>query len=267
MCQVSIIMGAFNCEKTISEAIESILNQTFMDWKLIICDDYSKDNTKKILKEYEEKYSEKILILENEKNYGLNYTLNKCLKYATGDYVARMDGDDISLPTRLEKEVNILKNNTHISIVSTNMFMFDENGIWGETHKKKYPQKIDLIKSTPFCHAPCMVRREAYEIVNGYSVSKKLLRVEDYHLWIKMYSKDLLGMNIQESLYMMRDDKNARNRRKFKYRINESYVKLLAIKMLKLPKINIFLCLKPIILGIIPNFMYDILHHKKVGRK
>lgn len=133
--------------------------------------------------------------------------------------------------------------------------------------KKKYPQKIDLIKSTPFCHAPCMVRREAYEIVNGYSVSKKLLRVEDYHLWIKMYSKDLLGMNIQESLYMMRDDKNARNRRKFKYRINESYVKLLAIKMLKLPKINIFLCLKPIILGIIPNFMYDILHHKKVGRK
>lgn len=112
-----------------------------------------------------------------------------------------------------------------------------------------------------------MVRREAYELVNGYSVSKKLLRVEDYHLWIKMYSKDLLGMNIQESLYMMRDDKNARNRRKFKYRINESYVKLLAIKMLKLPKINIFLCLKPIILGIIPNFMYDILHHKKVGRK
>ena len=96
--KISIIMGAYNCEDTLSEAIDSIIQQTYKDWELIICDDGSKDNTLSIAKEYEKQY-ENIHVYKNEKNLGLNKTLNKCLSYAKGEYIARMDGDDISLPT------------------------------------------------------------------------------------------------------------------------------------------------------------------------
>ena len=265
--EISVIMGMYNCADTLSEAIESILNQTMKEWELIMCDDGSSDATYEVAELYRKRYPEKMILLRNRENRGLNYTLNRCLKAAKGKYIARMDGDDICLPERFAAEYETLETEKTISIVSTDMGYFDQTGIWGKISHPEYPKKKDFLYGSPFCHAPCMVRKEAYDAVDGYTEKKSILRVEDYHLWIKMYSKDLLGMNIQESLYMMRDDKNARNRRKFKYRINESYVKLLAIKMLKLPKINIFLCLKPIILGIIPNFMYDILHHKKVGRK
>lgn len=86
-----------------------------------------------------------------------------------------------------------------------------------------------------------MVRREAYQAVDGYSIAKNLLRVEDYHLWVKMYAKGYRGVNIQETLYSMRDDRNAQSRRKFKYRLNEAYVKFYAVNVLGLPQKNYFL--------------------------
>ncbi len=108
------------------------------------------------------------------------------------------------------------------------MSYFDEGGIWGEYIPKQHPEEKDFLKGTPFCHAPCLVRREAYNTVGGYSESKWLLRVEDYHLWLKMYRAGYRGENLQECLYQMRDDRNAYSRRKFRYRINEAYVRILA---------------------------------------
>ena len=109
MSKVSIIMGIYNCASTLSEAIDSILMQTFKDWELIMCDDGSIDNTYQIAKRYQKHVGRKIVLLKNDQNMGLNYTLNRCLAVASGEYIARMDGDDISLPTRLEKEVEFLK--------------------------------------------------------------------------------------------------------------------------------------------------------------
>lgn len=108
--------------------------------------------------------------------------------------------------------------------------------VCGENICRIVSDKRKLLKGTPFCHAACMVRKEAYEKVKGYSISDRLLRVEDYHLWIKMYAKGFKGMNLQEPLYSMRDDRNAQGRRKFKYRLNEAYVKKVAIKELGLKK-------------------------------
>ena len=174
-----------------------------------------------------------------------------------------MDGDDISLPERFEKQVNALENNGEMSIVSTPMVLFDETGEWGKTKAKEYPQKKDLVKKTPFCHAPCLVKKQAYDAVGGYSVAEKLLRVEDYHLWVKMYEKGYKGMNLQEPLYKMRDDRNAQHRRKMKYRFNEAYVKAYAIKHLHLPWYYYLYCLKPIVLGLCPAFLYKWLHRNK----
>lgn len=260
MSTVSVIMGIYNCANTLGEAIDSIVNQTFSDWELIMCDDGSKDDTLSVALSYKEKYPEKIVVLKNERNLGLNATLNKCLAVAKGKFIARMDGDDVCSPERFAKELAVLESEPEIAIVSTDMAYFDKSGTWGKMSHPTYPQGIDFLYETPFCHAPCMVRKEAYDAVQGYSVDKKLLRVEDYHLWMKMYKAGYRGKNIGEILYSMRDDRDAYNRRKFKYRLNSAYVICLTINELKLPIWGYARALRPIIVGLLPNFLYDKLH-------
>ena len=264
---ISVIMGIYNCGDTLSEAIECIVNQTFSDWELIMCDDGSNDDTYEIAISYKEKYPEKIIVLQNEKNRGLNYTLNKCLKQAKGKYIARMDGDDRCDKERFAIEINVLEKEPEIAIVSTDMEFFDESGVWGKISHPEYPVPEDFVKESPFCHAPCMVKREAYMKVKGYSVSDKLLRVEDYHLWIKMYKCGYRGKNIHKCLYQMRDDRNAYSRRPFKNRLNEYYVKRLAIRTFRLKKWNYLLALRPIIVGLLPNCVYDKLHKGRLAKK
>ena len=264
---ISVIMGIYNCGDTLSEAIECIVHQTFADWELIMCDDGSNDDTYEIAISYKEKYPEKIIVLQNEKNRGLNYTLNKCLKQAKGKYIARMDGDDRCDKERFAIEINVLEKEPEIAIVSTDMEFFDESGVWGKISHPEYPVPEDFVKESPFCHAPCMVKREAYMKVKGYSVSDKLLRVEDYHLWIKMYKCGYRGKNIHKCLYQMRDDRNAYSRRSFKNRLNEYYVKRLAIRTFRLKKWNYLLALRPIIVGLLPNCVYDKLHKGRLAKK
>ncbi len=261
--KISVIMGIYNCASTLSEALDCIINQTYTNWEIVMCDDGSTDDTLKVANEYKNKYPNKIFVLKNEKNMGLNFTLNHCLYESKGEYIARMDGDDTCSPQRFEKEISVLEENPDIAFVSTDMMFFDENGAFGKTNVSSNPTGKSLLFETQFCHAPCMVRREAYMAVGGYSVDKKLLRVEDYHLWVKMYAKGYKGVNIKEPLYQMRDDRNAIKRRKFKYRLNEAYVKAYAIKNLKLPFYSYVYCLKPIILGLLPTFIYKKLHKMK----
>lgn len=266
MAKVSVIMGVYNEENNVEEAIKSVINQTFTDWEFIICDDCSTDNTYYVANQYKEKFPDKIIIIRNEKNEGLNQTLNNCLKVASGEYIARMDGDDLCDPTRFEKELNFLLTHPQYAIVSTPMKYFDETGVFrvdnggGEPNIKRFSLK------TPFCHASSMVKKEAYDSVGGYSVEDKLLRVEDWHLWIKMYSKGYRGYMMEEALYSMRDDQNAFSRRKFKYRLNEAYVGRLAVKMLGLPKYCYLYTIRPIIVGLLPKFLYRALHCRKVNK-
>ncbi len=261
--KISIIMGIYNCADTLDEAIQSILSQTYTNWQMIMCDDASCDDTYDIAKKYVKQYPNKFVLIRNEKNLGLNYTLNHCLQYADGEYIARMDGDDISLPERFGKEVDFLNTHPEYSIVSTQMEYFDDSGVFGKSHGKAAPMPSDIVRGTPFCHAPCMVRKEAYDTVGGYSVSKMLLRAEDYELWLKMYEKGYRGYNLPDVLYRMRDDRNAVKRRKYKYRINEAYVKYLAVKRLKLEKIYLIFMLKPLLVGLLPTNIYVFLHKHK----
>ena len=262
MAKVSVIMGIYNNEKTLSVAIESILAKSFTDWKLIMCDDGSIDDTYAIAKVYKEKYPDKIVLIKNDSNMGLNYTLNHCLRYADSQYVARMDGDDISLPERFEKQLSFLNSHPEYAIVSSPMIYFDENGDFRTGVGNGEPNVNSIVKGTPFCHAPCMVRAEAYKAVGGYSVSKKRLRVEDWDLWVRMYEKGYKGYNLSEPLYKMRDDRNAYSRRKFKFRLNESRVIASAVKKLNLSWRNYIWILRPILAGLAPKFIYNIVHRR-----
>lgn len=260
---VSILMGIYNCSNTLPEAISSILAQTYSNWELILCDDGSTDNTHDVAEYYRQQHPDKIVLLKNDRNMGLNHTLNHCLQHATGEYIARMDGDDISLPRRIEKELIFLQTHPEYSIVSCPMIYFDENGEWGKGTAIPYPEPKDFIAGTPFCHAPCMVRAEAYKTVGGYSEDKRTLRAEDYYLWFCMYAAGFRGANLSEPLYKMRDDENAYKRRKFKYALNEAYVRFSGYRMLKLPLRSYAYVLRPIAVNLLPKQLYRFLHHKK----
>lgn len=271
MAKVSIIMGIYNCATTLPEAIDSILAQTFTDWQLVLCEDGSGDQTYAIAAGYQERYPDKIILLRNERNMGLNYTLNRCLKAATGEYIARMDGDDISLPTRLEKEMAFLDAHPEYAIVSTPMIFFDEGGDWGRCYSIEKPTKQDFIKHSPVhCHAPCMIRQEAYRAVGGYTEDARMLRFEDVNLWYKLYAKGYTGYNLSEPLYKMRDDQAATRRRGLKSRMNGVYVTYIGFKLFKFPWYMYGYVavdfLKHFIKGIMPEWLY-LKFHKKAVRK
>ena len=260
-------MGIYNCEVTLAEAIDSILAQTYTDWELIMCDDGSVDHTYEIAERYIREHPDyKFKLLRHSKNEGLNTTLNDCLKEATGEYVGRMDADDISLPTRFEKELSAFEREPGLSVVSCPMIYFDEHGDWA-TGKcgEPYPKKERLVFGTIHPHAPCLIRAEALRAVGGYSTGKHLLRVEDWHLWIKIYASGRYGKNISEPLYKMRDDRLATARRKFKYRRNEAYVSRLAVRVFGLPKRLYLYSLRYLIVGLLPAPLYTFLHRKKLS--
>lgn len=269
--KISIIMGIYNCESTLDEAIQSILGQTYTEWELIMCDDGSKDDTYNIAQRYVEQFPKKIILLQNENNKGLNYTLNRCLEVASGEFVARMDGDDISLSTRLEKEVHFLISYPQYAVVSTPMIMFDEEGDWGQTTVIEYPQVNDFCTHTPFfCHAACMIRKYVMEEVEGYTIDSRFLRVEDCNLWFKVYEKGYVGANLQEPLYKMRDDRNATHRRNVKARLNSCYVLYDGFKRVKMPWYKYIYVLKNAIIEIvkciIPISIYEYMHRHKFHR-
>ena len=265
--KISILMGIYNCAATLPEAIDSILAQTFPDWELIMCDDGSSDETYTVAQSYEAAHPDRIVLIRNDRNRGLNYTLNHCLEHARGELIARMDGDDLSVPERLEKEYAALEADPSLSVVSCAMSYFDEHGEYTRaTTLPEYPDPEMLVHGTIHCHAPCLMRAEAIRSVGGYSVDKKLLRVEDWHLWLKIYAAGGRGRNLPEVLYKMRDDRNAAGRRKFKFRLNEAHVACLAVKTLSLPKWNYLFVLRPILVGLLPAPVYRCLHRQKMSR-
>lgn len=256
MVKVSIIMGIYNCEMELEKSIESILNQTYENWELIMCDDGSSDGTYEVAKRYKQKWPTKIVLLKNKVNKGLNYTLNKCAKYANGEYIARQDADDISYYNRLEKQVKILDENQDIAVVSSNMTLFNDKGVWGITNFPEYPEKKDFIKGNPFAHPTSIYRKSVFNKVGGYSEGKDLIRIEDYHLWFKMYKLGYKGVNVVEPLGYYRDDYAAAKRRNLKNRVNEMKLRLHIYKEFDLPKIELIAALKPLVFILIPTRVY-----------
>lgn len=266
MPKVSVAIGIYNVGNTLAESLDSIFAQTFQDFEVVMCDDGSTDNTVNIANVYKEKYPEKVVIIQNEHNMGLNYTLNHCLQYVKGEYVARMDGDDLCDSTRFQKQVDFLDNHPEYGFVSSPMKYFDENGYWGVGNEKEYPTKDDFKNGSPFCHAPVMIRKEVYDAVNGYTVDKRLLRVEDYNLFTKIYALGYKGYNIQEPLYSMRDGRDAISRRKFKFRLNEFYARCIAIKKLHLSVSAYLYAFRPIIVGLLPLPIYKFMHKRNLKK-
>jgi glycosyltransferase EpsE len=260
--RVSIAMGVYNCTSTLAEAINSISDQTFQNWELIICDDGSTDTTLNLAESFAVNDS-RIRIIKNESNLGLNHSLNKCLHLAAGEYYARMDGDDISLPQRLQRLVVEMDADPSVAVISSDMILFDENGEWSIVRQKQHPVPIDLVNGPTFCHAPCMMRTKVLKSLGGYGTDKWLKRSQDYHLWFRLFAAGYTGKNIPEALYKARDNRGASLRRSFASRLIEARIMFGGFRLLKFPLWTYLKVLRPLILGIMPAWLYESLRKLK----
>ncbi len=261
--RISVIMGIYNCEETLAEAIDSLYNQTYNKFKLILCDDASTDKTYNVAKKYADQY-DNIVLIRNNRNLKLAATLNRCLELADTEFVARMDGDDISLPERFEKEIKFLDNNLDFALVSCAMIYFDESGDWGIGIPEPFPTLESFKKGTPHPHAPSMMRTKVIKQIGGYTVSPLLVRGQDYFLWYKIYKAGYRGSNIKDALYKMRDDKHAMSRRTFKSRYNSFIIKRRVIKDLGFDY-AFFYALPNLIKAFIPPFIMKKIRNKRMS--
>jgi glycosyltransferase involved in cell wall biosynthesis len=194
-------MSVYNGEDYLREAVESILHQTFADFEFIIIDDGSTDQTTNILQTIG---NERLRILSNEKNIGLANSLNRGLRLARGEYVARMDADDVSLPDRLEKEVEFLDHHPAAGVVGTGYISIDESG--NETMVVTFPTdnatlQDRLLHHCCICHGSAMIRRECLEAIGGYRPDFKV--AEDYDLFLRLAERFEVA-NLTEPLYKYR---------------------------------------------------------------
>ncbi|RKJ68083.1 glycosyltransferase [Roseburia sp. 1XD42-69] len=249
---ISVIMGIYNEQKqNAGKAINSILNQTERDIEFIICDDGSDKEFYNWLIKFCSK-DNRIILLRNKQNLGLSAALNKCLSHAHGEYIARMDGDDISDKRRLEKQLQFLDSHPEYSLTGCNVKFIDSKGIWGERRLQEIPQNKDFLYTSPFVHPSIMIRKNIMDELGGYSEEPYAVRTEDYELFMRLYAKGYKGYNLQDFLFFYREDKEAYKKRRYCYRLNESIVRYKGFRELGILRGNLRFVIKPLIVGLVP---------------
>lgn len=183
---ISVLLPVYNAEKTLNETINSILSQTFTDFEFIIINDASTDHSEEIILNYKDF---RIRYFKNFVNKGLVYTLNRGIDLACGKYIARMDADDISLPTRFQKQIDVMENHSEVIVCGTWIKPFGEGCTNIRFQLKEYSaeMKEQLVRDSCFAHPTVMIRRS---ILIEYSLryNERYRHAEDYKLWTDMAS-------------------------------------------------------------------------------
>lgn len=196
--KISVIMSVYNGEKYLREAIGSILNQTFTDFEFIIVNDGSTDNSLEIIQSYDD---ERIKIINNETNIGLTKSLNKALKQARGECIARQDADDVSLPNRFEEQMKYFEWHPETVVLGTSKYVINEDGkILRKEIASSNPHK-NLFEGNAFTHGSVMFKKEVVEELGYYN---ELFRYsQDYEFWLRI-AKHYKVSNLTQPLYKLR---------------------------------------------------------------
>lgn len=262
---ISVIMGVYNGEKFLEEAVRSVLSQTFEDFEFIICDDCSTDSSAQILKKFAES-DNRIKLIKNEKNLGLAATLNRCIEAATGEFLARMDCDDCCLPERFAVQYDWMKANPDVCAAGSDIEFIDDNGTVYGRKNITADERFTLAETVLFCrmfHPSVIMRKDKVQSVGGYTSNELTTRAEDYDLWCKLCEKGETVGNIARVLFRYREDQNNITRRKYKYRVQEFRLKWYWIRRAKRPVAELRYAIKPLIVGLLPLGLYKKLRRKK----
>lgn len=196
---VTVLLPAYNAQETIGEAIQSVINQTYKDWELIVINDGSTDDTKGVVMSYND---ERIKYIENDENKKLIYTLNRGIELATGEYIARMDADDICHPNRFEKQVEYMESHPDVIVCGTQINYFGTKST--NYRKLVFPTKDKQLKemlamSTCFAHPTVMIRKSALD-ESGCRYDMDYKNAEDYSLWIDLMNYGKFGNLLDQLL-------------------------------------------------------------------
>lgn len=182
--RVSVIMPVYNAEKFLKEAIDSILVQTFSSFELLVIDDGSTDDSCKIILGYKDS---RIRFLRNEKNIGLIHTLNKGINESKGEYIARMDADDVSRADRMLKQVYFLESNPSYGMVGSWCSIINSSKKI-EYHTSHASLQFALLNYCCFVHPSVMLRKSVLT-ENQLSFDSHFVHSEDYELWTRLLTK------------------------------------------------------------------------------
>lgn len=260
---ISIGIPFYNCEDFLADAIKSVLLQTYENWELILVDDGSKDRSLEIAKSF---MDTRIRVISDGENKKLPARLNQIIHESKGDYIVRMDADDLISPLRLEKQLNFLKQNGCYDLVSTGILSLKNDlslvGYRGTKENKVVSLSDAILGTTGIIHASVFAKK-SWCVRNLYNENNRL--AEDYELWLKAFLKDDLKVGfIEEPLYYYREDQNIKlekilrayatqikiiecldnglisNKIKKKY-IQKFYIKIIIIKILFIIKFDFLL--------------------------
>jgi glycosyltransferase involved in cell wall biosynthesis len=220
--RVSIVMSVFNGARYLGDAIDSLLNQTFRDFEIIIVNDASTDDSERIIQKYDDR---RIRCIHNDNNIGLTRSLNRGLSIAVGEYVARMDADDISLPERLAAQVAFLDSHADVGVLGTGFQLIDESGCKGESIV--FPGDHGFLKwkmcffFNPIAHPSVMVRRNLMNVAGNYD--EQLSTSQDYDLWARLSSLTRLSILPQILLYLRKHELSVSSQQ-FKQQKKQSFL-------------------------------------------
>lgn len=195
-------MSVRDGESFLSQAIDSVISQTFPDFELIVIDDGSTDATSRILDGYSDT---RIVRLKNEQPLGLTLSLNRGLCCARGKFIARQDADDLSRPERFERQLNFLQATDHVELLGSSYSLIDSSGAVLQTIELPSSEEAirwHLLFHNPFCHSSVMFSRKALSAAGGaYNTSYAF--AQDYELWARILHK-AQGANLPEPLVQLR---------------------------------------------------------------
>ena len=211
---ISVILPIFNSDKTLSKAIESVLDQSFTDFELIVIDNNSTDRSVEIITDFQKRDSRIQFI--HERNQGIAYALNSGLKKSKFNFVARIDADDQMFPDRLEKQMNYLKEFREIDLVSGKVKYKNESSVKSTNGLIQFVEQINSWKSTeeifhhrfvesPIIHPSVMLRKTLFERYGNYSTQNI---PEDYELWLRLFHEGVRMAKIDDYVVEWTDSSN-----------------------------------------------------------
>lgn len=258
--KVSIVMPVFNQERFLKESILSILIQSYKNFEFLILDDCSTDKSLNIIKSHKDR---RIKLYQNKKRQGITKSLNYLVKTAKGKYIARMDGDDISLPDRLQKQARFLAKHKETALVGSWAKIIDERGM--VVSEFKYPTNQKKIRRVilgfnPFIHPSVMFRKKVFEKVGGYD--ENLLYSQDYDLFLRLVI-NYPCVNLPFYLLKFRWDPNLEKQKK--QHLNALKIRLKAVEKYGYNRREILKLIRPALLYFIPIQIKKIFWQRKLS--
>jgi len=248
--RVSVVMSAYNAERYVRAAVGSILSQTFSDFELVVIDDGSRDGTGEILAGYGDP---RIRVIR-QVNRGLIASLNLGIELARGEFIARMDADDVAYPRRLERQVAFLDANPDVGMVGTAYDEIDERGsvIGHRCHPTEHEAlRRALIRYNPFFHSSVMIRRSVLEAVGPYDETRSFL-VEDYDLWFRVARVTRVA-NLPETLMQRRYGTHNISRKRESEQLRQAIrLRWRVLRRGEYPPWSVIFLLRPLMVGLMP---------------